>query len=182
MALTGQIVTAEIDPAEEDEVRSGRATERDENQLLLDGMVGELKAEWEAKGKPTLNVLRTKPGFKAAGKRSIVVSGDDKSTAKAMIRRAATLHKVTPVFANDKVNDDGTVRIKWTVGPYVTRVRNTAPTTPKTPDADTVTPTGDSAGEQDTGTTAADSEPSGDGTPDDAASPAGRRGRNWGGR
>jgi hypothetical protein len=178
MALKGTIAPAEVDPTEEDEVRAGRNAERDANQTMLDGMVGELKAEWEKHGKPGLDVLRTKAGFKAAGKRSIVATADDKADAKGMIRRSCTLHKVTPVFAKDKANGDGTVRIKWTVGPYITRQRATTttetPATAETP-AETPATTGSvPAGDAGTHDTEGDS-------PDPTGTGKSRRG-GWGGR
>jgi hypothetical protein len=176
MALTGTIAPAEVDPNEDDEVRSGRASERDDNQIMLDGMVADLKAAWEAAGKPTLDVLRTKAGFKAATKKSVTVAAEDRATVKQnMIRRACTLHKVTPVFANDKKNEDGTVRIKWTVGPYTPRQRNTAETATETPDAGESAPAA-SEGEQDTAPSDDAVTPNGDDTP------TGRRGGKWGGR
>lgn len=178
MPLTGSLTPAPVDPAEEDEVRAGRALERDDNQQLLDGMTGEIIAAWKEVpgGMTSLETLRTKAGFKAAPKRSVTVDAKDKSVVKAMIRRTCTLHKVTPVYANDKTNDDGTIRVKWTVGPYVARTRNKATeTTPEASDPETPTSAEDVA--QDT-----EPQPASDANPDDAATASGRRGARWGNR
>jgi hypothetical protein len=181
MALT--IAAVPVDETEEDEVRAGRATGRDENQVMLDNMTGELADAWRALGaddahRPTLDTLRTKAGFKRAAKRSVTVAADDLAEVRKMIRRAATLHKVTPIFANNKTNEDGTVRVKWTVGPYTVRVRkaatgNPAPATgaPENP-APAVDPP-----------EAADAAHGNDGTPDTAAdAPTGDSPRSWGKR
>lgn len=148
MALTGQITATPVDDSEDDEVRAGRATERDDNQVMIDNLTGELAEAWRATGdddskRTKLDVLRTKAGFKKAAKRSITVAGDDRSEAKRLIRRACTLHKVTPVYANDKVNEDGTVRIKWTVGPYTPRVRKAATGNTENPAAESDAPQSD---------------------------------------
>lgn len=186
MALTAQIVATEVDDTEDDEVRAGRATERDETQVLLDTLTGELADAWRATGdddtkRTSLEVLRTKAGFKRAAKRSVTVAADDRTEAKRMIRRACVLHKVTPVYANDKTNEDGTIRIKWTVGPFVARVRKpkatedgqAAPSAPETP-AD-ASPPSDSAGVQDTENPGTGDTP----TPDAETADTGRK---WGKR
>jgi hypothetical protein len=188
MALTGQLVSTEVDESEEDEVRAGRATERDSNQVMLDGLTKELADAWRATGaddehRTSLDVLRTKAGFKKAAKRSVTVTADDKSEVKRMIRRACDLHKVTPIFAADRTNEDGTIRVKWTVGLFTPRKRKAAATTETTENAvsPAVSPNGEADGTQGTDNTGPT--PDGTGTPDAENPPEGAdatAGRSWG--
>jgi hypothetical protein len=102
MALT---VTQPTTPDTQEELSTGRSRERDETQVMIDGIYGELVAEWDKAGKP-------EPG-KGNPFRRLAVAKADVSELKSMIRRAATLHKVAPVYWKDAKNDDGTVTVKF---------------------------------------------------------------------
>lgn len=117
MQLKGQIRATDVDPDEEDEIRAGKTSERDDLQREIDNMVGTLREAWTEAGQPTRDTLRTSAGFKRAAKRRLVVLREDATPVKNMVRRACTLHKVEPVFAKNRALDDGTVAVKFTVGP-----------------------------------------------------------------
>lgn len=102
MALT---VTQPTTPDTQEKLSTGRSRERDETQVMIDGIYGELVAEWDKAGKP-------EPG-KSNPFRRLAVAKADVSELKSMIRRAATLHKVAPVYWKDAKNDDGTVTVKF---------------------------------------------------------------------
>jgi hypothetical protein len=144
-----QIKSVNVNPDEEDEVALPKSRERDDDQKGIDSDAEKMKAAWVAAGKPGLDKLTTKAGFKAATKTAYIVNKSDRPTVKGMIRRACTLHKVSPVYAKDLVNADGTVRIKWTVGPVPPKSETPAETpaevpaevpAPSNPAADVETP------------------------------------------
>ena len=105
------------------EIASGRSRERDETQVALDTVVGAMVKEWESNGKP---------GPADAPRKRYTVLTADKSAFKGMIRRATTLHKVSPVWYKDVKSGDKTT-IKFTIGPVPAKpeANGTAPAEPQ---------------------------------------------------
>jgi hypothetical protein len=92
----------------QDEIRA-RTSERDEDQLQIDTEVKNLHAAWDKAKRPA-------PGPKAPYSR-YVVPKDDRAELKNMIRRAARLHKVNPVFFKDAVTPSGNYQVKFNLAP-----------------------------------------------------------------
>ena len=88
-----------------------RSHERDDDQKGIDATVGEMVAGYNALGGKDSQVT-------ARPTHRYQVPNDDKSELKRMIRRAAVLHKVDPVWYKDSKPDDaGNIVVKFTVGP-----------------------------------------------------------------
>jgi hypothetical protein len=118
------------DPITDDDTQTDfreRNTARDETQVALDTAVGGLVKSWAEAGKPGRD--------KAPAKRYVVVKADV-SGLKSMIRRACTLHKVAPVWFVDNKRDDGTVAVKFTVGPIPPKAPKPDPAADTAPPAD----------------------------------------------
>jgi hypothetical protein len=88
---------------------------RGEDQQAIDAELGKTVKAYTAKGGPaTAEASRPRVAF--------AVAPEDKSELKGMIRRAATLHKVEPVFFEDGTDDaTGEVVVTLTVGPKPTK-------------------------------------------------------------
>jgi hypothetical protein len=132
-------------PDTQDEV-STKSRFRDDDQKDMDTRVAALKADWEAAGKPEQ---------KKAPFRRLTVTKDDRPELKRLIRRAAVLASVEPLYWKDtKPNSDGMVTVKFTVGPRVAKNEDTPATAPAAetaPPANTeppVNPNADEGGEQ----------------------------------
>lgn len=112
----------------QNEVASGRSRERDETQLSLDNIVKAMVAEWTSKGKPTPE--------NGAPRKRFTVPTKDRSAFKNMIRRATTLHKVTPMWYKDvKSGDNTTVKFAIVPQPAKATPDATAAATPAAPAA-----------------------------------------------
>lgn len=94
------------DDDDQTEVKPPRATDRDEDQIQIDGFVAELATSWQAAGKPKQE---------SAPWRKLIVSKTDVSATKNMIRRACTLAKVSPLYWKDATRPDGRISVKFTV-------------------------------------------------------------------
>jgi hypothetical protein len=151
-ALKGKItrtdVPADVKPSQ------GRDSTRDETQQGIDAEVTDLRAKWEAAGKPTYEALSAldeqgnpSAEWKAANKQSYTVSKEDKRAVKDMIRRACTLAKGAPVYAGDVKNADGSFTVVFTYGPKPVP-KATASATPNADGGNTDAPP--SGAEQDT--------------------------------
>jgi hypothetical protein len=106
---------------EQTELASGRSRERDAQQQKVDSDMAALKAGWEAQGKPAPNA--------SPAKRYTVVKAE-RAAAKDLIRKAGRFCKVLPVFYRDKVHENGTVDIKFTVAALPAKAEGNGETAP----------------------------------------------------
>jgi hypothetical protein len=85
--------------------------DRDEDQTAIDAELGKTVAAYvKAGGDKVSEDKRPRVAF--------AVAPDDKASLKGLIRRAATLHKVAPVFFEDTADDaTGEIVVTLTVGP-----------------------------------------------------------------
>jgi hypothetical protein len=117
------------DVAETDDQTELAATKsrvRDEFQVKVDDEMGRLVKAWTEAGRP---------GHDKAPNKRYRVAKTDRAEMKDVIRRAASLHKVAVSWFKDKVNEDGTVSIKFTVTPIPVKVK-AAPAATATPPAE----------------------------------------------
>lgn len=109
MALKIAELAAPVD--EELKVRKPHVTERDETQMDVDARTGKAAAAWKDMPNHLKVPEHNRPRVRLA------VDPDDKSELKRIIRRAATLHKVDPVYFEDATDDKGRAVVTFTVGP-----------------------------------------------------------------
>lgn len=95
-------------------VRS-HSRDRDEDQKAIDEELATTVKAW-LNGKPVAEAAKVPADRRP--RVAFAVAPDDKAALKRMIRRAATLHKVTPVFFEDQTDEKtGEVVVTLTVGP-----------------------------------------------------------------
>lgn len=95
-------------------LRRKHVTDRDETQQDVDKRTGKAVAEWKAMPNHLKVHEHDRPRIRLA------VNPDGKSELKRLIRRAATLHKVDPVYFEDATDSQGRAVVTYTVGPQPT--------------------------------------------------------------
>jgi len=105
MAITLHTDTTETDLPEQTELSEGHV--RDDFQQAVDKDVSALKTATATAKWPDHNPGKLYHRY--------VVGSDDRAALKAVIRRAATLHKVAPVFYKDAKTEAGHIVVKFHV-------------------------------------------------------------------
>lgn len=96
-------------------LKAGQDRSRNDDQKAIDAELGKTVAAYQKAG-------AGKTPVESRPRVAFAVAPEDKTELKGMVRRAANLHKVTPLFFTDTPDEEtGEVVVTLTVGPPVAK-------------------------------------------------------------